>query len=348
MSDAAQVKSILSLDPDTYLELFDIYVDESYGFVRIHSGKNLNKNIVYRGNTYLSCPIEFGGVEYNSSGKQPRPTIRIANTNGLITNYIKNKNDLNNCTLKRTKVFLKNIDDVNFPEGLNPFYGLSQKWSFPNYGPQFFSDTYIINSKLSENKYVIEFELSSPLDLENIFLPSRKILDNLCPWVYRGAGCCYGKINNFTQKIKNLETGGDIFFNEIGAPLADEFNKEFVSSEGYNLPTLTQKGVWNPTGEYTTGDFVLVQSSFSYDFNKENIQPSSDDLVGDYYVCVNTGVSGLNPKLDKENWVKDSCSKNLQGCKIRWQKYVIVEEGQQNLGLPYGGFPGTRPFEYRT
>jgi len=351
-----QLKKILTLNPETYLELFDLYIDESYGFVRFHSGKNFNADIVYKGNTYLSCPLQFSGAENTSTGKLPRPKLIISNIKGFITNYIKNKKDLNNSSIKRTRVYLKNIDDVNFPESKNPFFGYQNKWSFPNFGPELYTDSYVISSKVSENKYEIELELSSPLDLENVFLPSRVILDTMCPFVYRGAGCCYGKRNNFKQTILKQPWIGQekddwVEFDQIGIPVADEFDKAFLSAQGYNLPTLKNKGVWSNTYEYTTGDFVLVQSSFSYDFNKPNIQESSDDLIGDYFVCIKTGVLGVNPRLDKESWIKDSCSKSIRGCEYRYADYYNMFDldtpEHKTIDIPFGGFPGTRPYEYR-
>ena len=343
---SSQLKSILTLDPDTYLELFDLYIDASIGFLRIHAGKNFDKNIVYRGETYQCCPLNFDGVETNSSGSLPRPTLGISNINGLVTDYIKNKNDLNNCVVTRTKVLIRNIDDANFPKNLNPYYGFRNQWNESlGYGPEFFKDSYIVNNKKSENKYRVEFELASPLDLENIFLPARKISDNLCSFVYRGAGCCYGKINNFVQSLPNGST-----FSNIGIPVADVYNKPFIGSPDYPIGTLRNKGIWSADVSYSAGDFVLVQNIFTYDFSKESVQSSSDDLIGNYYVCVSTSaVSGSdsNPKFDRINWIKDECSKTLEGCRLRWTKYTVNSSGEQK-DLPYGGFPGTRPYEYRT
>jgi lambda family phage minor tail protein L len=347
MSDISQVKSILSLDPETYLELFDIYVDVSVGFLRVHSGKNFKKNIIYKGNVYISCPVDFSGSETNSSGSLPRPSITIANINGLVSDYIKNKNDLNNSSVKRTKVFLKNIDDVNFQDNVNPFYGFKKKWFAPNYGPEFFSDNYVINNKKSENKYSVELELSSPLDLENVFLPARKISDNLCSFVYRGFGCNYGKLRNFQQTVEGRDQGKIDKYNE-GIPVADVYDRPFLNSEEYPISRLRNSGVWSTGAQYTGGDFVLLQNIFSYDFSKENIQSTSDDLLGDYYICISTGLisgNGTNPKFDRLNWVKDECSKTLNGCEIRWSKY----NAKNNINeLPFGGQPGTRPYEYRT
>lgn len=350
MSDTSQVKSLMSLDPSTYVELFEIYIDASVGFLRLHSGKNFDKEIVYKGNKYKACPINFSGSEIDSSGSLPRPTIQIANLNGLVSNYIKNKNDLNNSSIRRIKVLLKNLDDENFPKGVNPFYGFKSKWnSSLGYGPEYSIDTYNINNKKGSNKYIVEFELSSPLDLENVFLPARKISDNLCSFVYRGQGCFYGRLNNFVQSIKDpTDTSSSAAqdFTNIGIPVADVYDRPFLGSNEFPIKRLRDSGVWQTGVQYTGGDFVVIQSALSYDFSKENIQASSDDLIQDYYVCIATGlVSGAstNPKFDRVNWAKDECSKTLGGCDLRFKKYTT-----KNYDLPYGGQPGTRPYEYRT
>jgi len=56
--------------------------------------KNFNNSLIYKGNFYTPAPIEYGGFEFSADGKQSRPSIRLANINGVITNIIKNKNDL--------------------------------------------------------------------------------------------------------------------------------------------------------------------------------------------------------------------------------------------------------------
>jgi lambda family phage minor tail protein L len=332
MSDVSQVNSVLSLDPTTYLELYEIYVDPSVGFIRIHSGKNFNRNIIYKGEAYLCAAVEFSGIEVNSSGSLPRPTLTISNVNSIVTNYIKNKNDLTNVLITRIKVYLKNIDDENFPKRKNPFFGYKEKWNSKGYGPSFFSDKYYINTKKSENKYSVEFELSSPFDMENAKLPARKINDNLCPFIYRGLGCFYGK---------RKTNGGEV----SDKPIADVYNNKFISySKKYKITELKNSGIWNSETPYTTGDYVYMQSTFDYDFSKQSIQYSSDDLVADYYVCINEDfISGpnTNPKFDRKNWVKDECGKNITACKDRWQT-------ESNTTLPFGGLPGTRPYEYRT
>jgi len=349
MPDIVSTQALIDLDPDSFVDLFEIYIDETTGILRFHAGKNFAKFIVYRGNKYIPAPIEYSGFEFSSDGKQSRPTIRVANINGTITDVVKNKNDLVNSKLKRIKIFVKNLDDENFSEGLNPFFGYRKKRNKINgYGASFFEENYIINRKTNENKYVIDFELSSPLDFENQFLPNRKISDNLCSWSYRGCGCNYGKIPwlNSNAKGQTIQinddqyTESDIFGSKIniGIPIADENNKQFYSADGYGLSGINFAGSWSSNVQYTTGDFVLYSDFVNYDFFGTQFQFSEDNITNSIYVSISTGNSGKDPRYHKDFWVKDNCSKDLRGCKLRWY-------GHRD-GLPYGGFPGTRPYNY--
>jgi len=356
MSDLISANSLINLDPDSFVDLFEIYVDNNLGVVRFHSGKNFNNYIVYRGNQYIAMPIEYSGFEFSSDGKQNRPTFKIANADGFITNYIKNKNDLINSQLKRIKIFVRNLDDVNFSANVNPFFGYRAKRNaVKGYGESFYEETYIINRKNQENKYFIEFALSSPIDLENQTIPNRKISDNMCSWNYRGCGCNYGKIPWPNQIIKvngveypetsvNLWNGKP---NE-GIPVADQNNVLFYSNSGYGLTNISFVGAYQTNRTYNPGEFVKYIDSINYDFFGNKIQQTDDNISYSFYVClkahgpsysVDGKVVGIkNPSTEKEYWVKDSCSKDLTGCKLRWSNHP--------KGLPYGGFPGTRPYDY--
>ena len=359
MADLISTQSLIDLDPDSFVDLFEIYISESTGILRFHAGKNFNSFLIYKGNPYTPAPIEYGGFEFSSDGKQSRPSIRMANINGVVTNIIKNKNDLVNSRIKRLKIFVKNLDDVNFSDGKNPFFGYRSKRNATNgYGQTFFEENYIINRKVSENKYIIEFELSSPLDFENQSLPNRKISDNLCSWSYRGCGCNYGKLPwanesgekqsiTYTDSNNNVITKtADAIFGtnipNIGIPFADENDKEFYSAKGYNLgmASAAYKGFWDKLTTYTAGEFVTFCDSVNYDFFGNKFQFSEDNISVSVFVCIKGNNTNNNPKLKKEFWIKDACSKNIKGCSLRWK-------GHKD-GLPFGGFPGTRPFNYQT
>jgi len=366
MSDVISTTSLINLNPDSFVDLFEIYIDETVGVFRFHAGKNFNKNMIYRGNSYAPLPVEFSGFEFSADGKQNRPSIKLANVDGFITNYIKNKNDLINSKIKRIKVFIRNLDDQNFSDYVNPFFGYRKKRNADlGYGQSFYEDNYIINKKSQENKFYIEFDLNSPLDLENQSIPNRKVSDNICSWNYRGCGCNYGKIpwepkgkqefkvsNSTTPKKEADIWGGQvnsqgqtISKNNEGVPVADENNKEFYSPFGYNLTQITYRGTYlKDTGTYNAGDFVKYIDSINFDFFGSDTQMTEDNLSYSFYVCIKlNGLSHANigakdPKLFPEFWVKDSCAKNLKACRLRWENH--------DKGLPYGGFPGTKPFDY--
>lgn len=338
----SDLKSILTLNPDTFLELFEVYIDVSVGYLYLHAGKNFDKSIFFQGREYLPCPIEFEGSEQNSAGSSPRPTIKIANIDSVVTKYIKNKDNLNKSRVTRKKVMLQNIDDVNFPRGLNPFWGYINKFNESSgYGKEYFKEFYIIAKKKLENKYQVELELASPLDLENLTLPARKINDNLCDFFYRGEGCCYGSRINFAQ----LVGGGTTEFG--GIPIADGENKTFTTDYGLNL---SNRGQWQIGVNYVPGNYVDMQLIFAYDFEGEIVQESSNDGIKSVFVCLKSHTSSAdkNPKLNREYWVQDECAKNIYGCRLRWEINAPRWIDRSSITLPYGGFPGTRPYEYRT
>lgn len=62
---------------------------------------------------------------------------------------------------------------------------------------EFARDIYYIDRKASETKEVVEFELAAALDLAGLALPRRQIIQNYCPWTYRGTECGYTGTNYF-------------------------------------------------------------------------------------------------------------------------------------------------------
>ena len=197
MATEAHNKSITDLLPDTLIELFEIQLGEGRGVKRFHPGKIIDKDIVLNKKTYYCLPIEATGFESKGDGALPRPKLIIANPDGLISDLIKREDDMIGHEFKRIRIFLKFLDEVNFPEKVNPF-GNSDPES------RFDDDVYVFNRKISENKYFIEFELASPLEVENYKLPARIMIANYCPWKYRGIGCRYGARGDYTGPQTNL------------------------------------------------------------------------------------------------------------------------------------------------
>jgi len=258
MATVAHNKSITDLLPDTIIELYEVDVGSGIGVKRFHAGKIVDKNIIFNGLTYLCVPIEADGFESKGDGSLPRPRLVVANPDGLISDMIKRQDDMVGNKFKRIRIFLKFLDAANFPEKDNPF-------GTPDPESRFDDDIYVFNRKVSENKYYVEFELMSPLEVENYKLPARLMIANYCPWKYRGRGCRYGARGDDrgpATTLRDTENPGkvvyaaDFFSPDLsigGVPMADEKDKRFDdSNNGYGLSRMA----W--TGEYETVDFASI------------------------------------------------------------------------------------------
>ena len=176
------------LAPSAVIELFEldgtatsIGVSQVY---RFHAGVNedIDGNIVWNGQTYQRYPIIAEGFTYEGGGQLPRPTITISNVLSLVTTLIIDHNDLVGATITRIRTLKKYLDATNFSSGTNadadPY-------------AQFPSERYVIDRKTAENRMLVTFELAATFDVAGVKLPRRQIIQNICPWTYKGEGCGY-------------------------------------------------------------------------------------------------------------------------------------------------------------
>jgi lambda family phage minor tail protein L len=181
-----QIKGeIQSLSPSALIELFSLDLTQFPGgnVAYFHAGLNeIQQPVVWQGVQYVPLPIEVEGFDITAKGALPRPRVRVANINGLFSAEVKAHDDLIGCRLIRRRTFARFLDAVNFTSGENPEADPSQH--FPD-------DIWFVNQKLSENKYIIEFELASAFDLQGVKLPYRQVIQNSCVWKYRGPECGY-------------------------------------------------------------------------------------------------------------------------------------------------------------
>ncbi len=505
MATQAHNASILDLEPDTVIELYELDLGSSEGIYRFHPGKNDLKDIFLSDDngvlqTYYALPIQADGYEMKGDGSLPRPKILFANPQGIISDAIKNRNDLIGNLLTRKRIFLKFLDNENFPDDFNPF-------SEPDPNSRFEDDVFIVNRKINESKYYVEYELASPLEFEDVKIPARRMVANYCPWQYRGEGCLYGQKTDYdNQEVKmanGLSLAPKFFFAKenpnasgrgpnLGMPVADNNNKCFTTSTGYNLSLLWQSRfnselgtiVINNSGGYTVfnvtinnadgyesghdgdievdslshaltngdkvwfgdratlvvvsgnhsatattiqgrvygnriednavgdapqtitidsitldigedrtivfsngGRFQLGKSSlyaggtstttlygylsedslsddesgdlkyvagdvvsFPYDIkNLSKMRPGQNTQQDDttnlsdrMFVCIQDVLPNLDPRYEIEYWVMDDCSKNIRGCRYRYNDF-----GEYYKGLPFGGFPSIERYKFR-
>lgn len=181
------------LAPNAIIELYVLdatsFGGDTYYF---HSGLNgLSQLIKWQGQEYAAYPVEITGFEFSSGGQIPRPKMLVSNVTGFVTALILQYQDMLGAKIIRKRTMKKYLDADNFVGGVNP--DADPTAEFPD-------DVYYIERKVSENKKVVEFELCASFDVQGVKLPKRQIIQNICPWKYRGIECGYTGTNYFDIK----------------------------------------------------------------------------------------------------------------------------------------------------
>lgn len=178
-------EQIQSLEPSAIIELFQLQLTSKVNGIDdtlyYHAGTNeLSADIVFAGVTYSAAPIEVEGFELSGKGALPRPTMRVANAAGAISTLLVLYNPLR-AKVTRIRTCKKFLDAVNFDGGTNPTADSTAKFE---------DEIWYIDRVASENPQFVEFELVSKLDLTNLRLPRRQIVEH-CQWEYRSKFCGY-------------------------------------------------------------------------------------------------------------------------------------------------------------
>lgn len=175
---------IQKLDVGREVKLFEVDTTVFVGgsINRFHDGSNeFDGDVVWDGNIYQAWPVEAVGFEKTGEGTLARPKIKIANALGTFYNLNIQFQDLVGATVTRISTFIEYLDAVNFVLG-NPNADPLQKMD---------DEIYLVHRKINENKIFVEYELAAAWDVQGITLPRRKVVSNICTWVYRSPECSY-------------------------------------------------------------------------------------------------------------------------------------------------------------
>lgn len=333
-------RDLIDIEPTAILEFYQLYFDtanqpETY-FAFHPCSLGINGPIILNGVEYLPVAVEVEDFETNIYNKIARPRIRVGNNGLVVSNLLRQYNDFKNGKVVRKKIFIKYIDDANFDGNVNPF-GVAD----PN--SEISSELFVISQKLQENKNLVEFELTTPFDLENFEIPGRLVLGRYCYWQYRGMGCNY-----------------------FGRPVCQDNDAQFTYIPTGNIAATnkfdyqTLNLAWEIGKIYQLGDVVSVVEN-------------KDPFVT-YYVCKSPHEAAATnaPALDNSPWEKDGCSKLISACRKRFSntgtyysgyfpdgvttgettvknfvpESLAAETESSNFYLPFGGFPATDKYSY--
>lgn len=182
MSDvnAKIAASVQSLSPGAVIELFELHLETEV--LRFHAGTNeLMQSVRWAGQDYAPMPVQAEGFELSGRGTLPRPKLRVANIDGIISQAMAEGDDLAGRKVIRRRTLARYLDASNFPDG-NP--DADPTAEFPQ-------DIFYVDRVSDENVAFVEFELASAMDLAGVMLPRRQIIQNSCCWRYRSAECGY-------------------------------------------------------------------------------------------------------------------------------------------------------------
>lgn len=357
---------LMSFEPSAIITLYTLsYGETTYRFFpgnveQTKDGKltgfPFSKELIYDGEYYFPIPCEDEGFEASVGNKFPRPKFRISNVvnkfrnpnegeegtgylsyHRFISTIMRSYNDLKDARLRRKRVFLRFLDGENFAGGENPF-------GIPNPFALIEDSAWVIYQKTSENKYYVEFELSSVFDVETAYTPARRLSCKFCSFDYRGDGCRYSGLpisdkngNWFQYKNARSKTYYDVKLN-VSSPVA-----------------ILE---YDPTSTYKIGDCCYVSSEKTYCETLTNSEPeyvidgTNTDMVAlrTYYVCIkaNNALNVREPGKNTDYWLTDCCGKTLDDCRKRFgnTEAELYSDKQINYPLPFGGFPGINGTKY--
>jgi lambda family phage minor tail protein L len=270
--------------------------------------------LIWKGKRYIPFPIMVEGYEIATKGTLPKPKLTFSNQNNIsqydyffrtIKNSIKSIGDIIGLKVTRRRTFLRYLDAVNFKSN-GGIINDDNLVIDPDSLAELPSDIFYIDRKLRESKNLIEYEMSSSLDLENIKLPLRTMYSESCSFDYRGDGCEYG----------NSVYGSQL---NSGYPIATDKDELISTLLGVSI-TPGSPVAWNSTspGSYSKGQYcyIIINGTKYYFVAKDNVN------------------SAIYPPTDKNYWYQDLCSKRLTGCRKRYST-------SSPIGIPFGGFPST-------
>jgi lambda family phage minor tail protein L len=156
--------------PGTLVSLFDINMTEvGGGIYHFTPGLLGSAKVKWQGTTYEPLPITASGFEKNGRGEQPTPTLSMPATELIIASVIA-LDDLRRARVTRWQVYEDNLDNGAQPTA--------------SYYPP---EIYMIQRKTRHNTSsgIIEWELSTGLDLWGDLVPRRPATQKVCMWRYR-------------------------------------------------------------------------------------------------------------------------------------------------------------------
>ena len=305
MSRASSQKvnaELFSLEPTALLEFFVIhydYVNTPDDKLYIHGGTNgINGSIYWQGVEYLPFPIQSSGFESKGDGSLPRPKLAVSNQDFFVSNLIRRYSNLVGAKVVRKRTFVKFLDNRNFSENLNPYGSADSTAGLED-------QVFFILRRSSESRAIVEFELASPLELDNVTFPKRTVMARYCGFHYRGNGCRYAGPPVADENDARIRKALDIRTGLL---------KRYYTGAGGSTPTNSATFTSIIQAAQSTGSPVETVETFSFAISAT--AQTANEFIGYFKVDVDqAGVYqfGVDPDDSAELWINGSLIANDYG-----------------------------------
>lgn len=165
----------------------------TYYFTPMTDGQG--ESVVFNGITYQPLPVEFKGMENRGDGRLPRPKMRVANVSLTFIGLVNSYQDALGAKVTRIRTFKKYLDGETEADT----------------SAQFPVDVFYIEHKTIQNKYLIEWELVSPIDIGHKMLPRGQAIP-YCQHRYR-----VYRSGAFDYSLATCPYTGTNYFDQTGA-----------------------------------------------------------------------------------------------------------------------------------
>lgn len=164
------------LEPSALVSLFQLDTTSVGGVILNFTNETSGGNIVsFGGVEFVPIPVVFKGMTVSTTGPLQTPTMSLANTDGVVQEFVNTWGNLTGCRLTRWRTFARFLDDGAEPDP-SAFYG---------------PDVFKIDRKSADTPEEISWELATLADAQGVYI-GRTIIRDVCMWQYRfydaGAG----------------------------------------------------------------------------------------------------------------------------------------------------------------
>lgn len=194
---------LTKFEPGARINLYEIDATRLGGGISRFT--DAGANVLFGGLVYVAIQVESSGWEYSTTGALPRPVIRISNVTKIGSALVISMDDLKGALITRKRTLARYLDDGIEPNPgaiINPI------------------DIYLVEQKLSQNKFEISWQLSSMNDQERVKLPFRQVF-RTCQYIYRFYDSTAEADDPFSYERVTCPYAGEQFFTKQGESTDD-------------------------------------------------------------------------------------------------------------------------------